>query len=202
MIDLNSFYYDRITIGSCLVSPENHDYVYIDIPKNASSSIKHAFADTWEWKNFIADESILSKSTEIIVILRDPLTRWISGITQYFESNLKIDLDLSNDALVKIVFNTVQFEIHTTSQTNFLFNMNKYVPKCVFFMCDTNLTSNLNDYFRNRIDRNVSIQHLHRPPPNNEFIEFVKNNKQHQQQIKDYFQRDYDFINSVQFYKA
>ena len=65
--------------GSGMTDPAGERFI-INIPKNASSYI-HDWAKQQGWRTTLAANE---KSTrEMIVILRDPVDRWISGIAQY-----------------------------------------------------------------------------------------------------------------------
>ena len=69
-------------------------YVYINIPKNASSWMKENFGGyLYDWRNnrFRADvdsavtlRRALEAVKSYVVILRDPISRWITGFAQSF----------------------------------------------------------------------------------------------------------------------
>ena len=65
--------------GQCM-SHADSQYMYINIPKNASSWTKPNLLDhSWEFYNYRTDN--LDK--QALVVLRDPVDRWISGIAEF-----------------------------------------------------------------------------------------------------------------------
>jgi hypothetical protein len=66
--------------GSGMIS-QNHRVFIVNIPKNASSFISQ-WTSQFEWRAAVASH-YEHRIAEMIVILRDPLDRWISGISQY-----------------------------------------------------------------------------------------------------------------------
>jgi len=69
--------------GSGVLNP-THDRFIINVPKNASSFVLD-WGRQHGWSAALA-ENHSDTITEIIVILRDPVERWISGIAQYINS--------------------------------------------------------------------------------------------------------------------
>jgi hypothetical protein len=69
--------------GSGLINP-THDRFIINVPKNASSFVLD-WGRRHGWSAALA-ENHSDTITEMIVILRDPVERWISGMAQYINS--------------------------------------------------------------------------------------------------------------------
>src|SRR5574343_507008 len=66
------------TLGEGMVSPDGQ-YFYLNIPKNSSSFVKKCLESVdWQYSN-IRDYP----DAKVIVALRDPESRWISGIFEY-----------------------------------------------------------------------------------------------------------------------
>lgn len=65
--------------GSGVIDPGGSRFI-INIPKNASSYVLD-WANHNGWRPIMADQA--NRVQEMIVILRDPVERWISGIAQY-----------------------------------------------------------------------------------------------------------------------
>lgn len=124
-----------------MISP-NLKHAWVNVPKNCSSFIQKVLDDN-NWtivqpeyaENYIdlVDGILSSKSVEKIVILRDPVQRWISGfsetfgIQEYRDSDVKIDLNdlydlLSNDAWWKLVYQNPVMCHHTEMQHRFIWN--------------------------------------------------------------------------------
>ena len=66
--------------GSGMISP-NHMVFIVNIPKNASSFISQ-WTQHFDWRPALALH-FEHRIAEMIVVLRDPLDRWVSGMTQY-----------------------------------------------------------------------------------------------------------------------
>jgi hypothetical protein len=73
------------TYGSGLISPDRTKFI-VNIPKNASSFLLN-WSQENRWTVAHADD-VAQTLQEIIVILRDPLERWISGFAQYASGNI------------------------------------------------------------------------------------------------------------------
>ena len=83
--------------GECMSLPDN-DLMYVNIPKNASSWTKPNLLD-WKWENYNYHTDNLYHKTAIIV-LRDPVERWLSGIAEYLYLYHR---DFTVDSLIIII---------------------------------------------------------------------------------------------------
>lgn len=185
----------------------NSSLIYINIPKNASSSIRQQL-DSIGWQHSNIDS--IREYDEAIVILRDPVERWISGIAQHITTNLcGADLGsthyLAQDTPLtqRVIFDQLVFDDHTERQTWFLepFNLNK----AVYFYCDRNLNNNIKHYLNTNLEQDIvnqSSDHFDNRTLVEYFKSLVYNNQDYLNRIKDFFQSDYEFINSVKFYDA
>jgi len=127
------------------INPDN-TIVYISIPKNASSFVSTLLFDN-KWNLFINDNNhIITNNTNIptnnvqecFVILRDPFTRWISGITQYLasfefettlnEQEIATDLNISQETL-NILCDIIDVDDHTLPQYYFYKDLYPSVQK-------------------------------------------------------------------------
>lgn len=68
--------------GSGMLSPDGQVFI-INIPKNASSFV-HDWAIYHGWRAVMCQN--LQGVAEMIVLLRDPIERWVSGIAQYINT--------------------------------------------------------------------------------------------------------------------
>ena len=69
--------------GCGMISPDKTKFL-LNIPKNASSFLSNwARNNGWEFVDFFQCDRDKKKVKNVTVILRDPLSRWISGISQY-----------------------------------------------------------------------------------------------------------------------
>lgn len=68
--------------GSGMLSPDNSKFI-VNIPKNASSFLEH-WASKQGWTSAtVGDNCNWQLCKELIIVLRDPVDRWISGLSQY-----------------------------------------------------------------------------------------------------------------------
>ena len=148
-----------------------------------------------------------------VVVLRDPIDRWITGIAQHITTNvLGKDfgsthyLEQDNELVHRLMFDQVVFDDHTEQQSWFLEPFN--LEKAVFFYCNSSLSKNLDTYFDNRFQLatrpyvNVSQDQFDNANLVEHFKKLVYNNKDYQNRLRSYFVRDYDLIHSVKFYDA
>lgn len=185
-------------------------HCYINIPKNASSFLRETFKDTG-WKHMHLGMNMDIDAT--VVVLRDPIERWITGIAQHITSNILGEnfgsthyLENDNELVQRLIFDQVVFDDHTEQQSWFLEPFD--LDRAVFFYCDSNLSKNLDAYFdgvfqlgtkpyvntsQDQFDNANLVEH---------FKKLVYNNKDYQDRLRSYFVRDYNLIHSVKFYDA
>jgi len=147
---------------------------YVPIPKNSSSYIGQLLlSNGWGIANFLTSDLTDKK---FIILLRDPIDRWISGMAQYMCSALlkngqtaKDIVDGWNSLTQDLVFDRVIFDDHTEKQVYFINSIPE--KNCIFFssMHDPQLSIknylNLNSYDLNidiEIDRNQSQGNEHK----------------------------------------
>ena len=109
---------------------------YIPIPKNSSSYIGQLLLKNgWDIGNFLTTDLT---NKQLIILLRDPIDRWISGMAQYLCSVLLKNGRTSDDIIKNwnsivqdLVFDRIIFDDHTEKQLYFI----QGVPRknCVFF---------------------------------------------------------------------
>jgi hypothetical protein len=69
--------------GSGLID-QSHQRFILDIPKNASSFILDWTSQSGEWHvHNLTDYDAYDTLEEVIIVLRDPVQRWLSGFAQY-----------------------------------------------------------------------------------------------------------------------
>ncbi len=189
--------------GECMSSP-NTDLMYVNIPKNASSWTKPNLKDWgWEFYNYHTD-NLYDKHA--LVVLRDPVERWLSGIAEYmYLYHGNIDVAHLSKPFFDLVFEKVSFDDHTDLQILFI----EGLKKCTFLLCNENYKLNFSNFLKdNGFDnsyQNYENQHVTaldsgRQKFKDIFRLAMNSNKSYQQKIKWYFQKDYELINSVKFY--
>jgi len=100
-------------------------YAWINIPKNGSSFIQKALDDN-AW-NDVHDDLISSiaesPSVKKLVVLRDPIERWISGFAQCMsDRNINILDLLDNSTFINTIMLNPVYDDHTEYQHRFIGN--------------------------------------------------------------------------------
>ena len=141
-------------LHSNLVCPEiKHSYLHI--PVNSSCWGKTTFTNfgfTWgEAKNLIDPDY------KIIVFLRDPIDRWLSGLSTWLTARLPQHTSLfhvrDNCALLDVLFDVVHLDEHTQRQQFFLQNLN--VDQMKFFMVNDSLSISVTDYLNKKFNKKI-----------------------------------------------
>jgi hypothetical protein len=204
-------------------------YVYVNIPKNASSWLKTQIDGVLF--NYI-NQHVAADAT-YIVALRDPVERWLAGAAQSFvgcsPENEWFFLNLGFNA----IFDHVVFDEHTAPQSTFLSKID--FKKVVWFKCSSNLETNWNHWAKDKIvpavmhtgrwdnpdnPYNISSKGLvpEQFPSRKDNTTTVSGWSQrkihtmlrkhltacpdHLEQLKWYYRECYELIDSVKFYKA
>ena len=154
--------------GSGTLSPELSQFI-VNIPKNASSYMLD-WARRHQWMTTVADDHS-DTITEMIVILRDPLDRWVSGIVQYLNTyilsvqgpngpvfpdepysphNWPMDavqwIDAYNQTTERLIFDVVnRFDDHVWPQHEFFEDLLPAVKR-KYFLLDRNFDTAIADY--------------------------------------------------------
>ena len=182
-------------LGECWVDEVN-DKTYIHIPKNASSFVKGVLMGSG---GFWRHSETLVNSDENLIVLRDPIDRWCSGITQYLY-NSKQTLSINK------VFDKITFDDHTDLQTYFLQGVD--LDRATFMWVDDDLRANMNDWitgcgYRTNVD--IAIEYNasrddDRITTKNYYTELLEQQPELVLKLKDYFAEDYKLIESIKFY--
>jgi hypothetical protein len=192
--------------GTCMSSPDN-DLMYVNIPKCASSWTKPNLKDLgWEFYNYHYDHL---KNKHAMVVLRDPVERWVSGIAEYMVLyHSEIDTSQFNDTLFEIMVDRVTFDDHTEKQVYFLEGLN--LNKCTFFYCNQYYRQGFTQFLRNQGTFNVAdystynYQHTtdsdaYRTKFRDIFKPLLKVPK-YVDHIKAHYKKDYELIQKVSFF--
>ena len=182
---------------------------YWNIPKCASmwmrryiAEVGHAHIDDkWIKYSFVNDDMTGHRS---IIVLRDPVERWISTCpaTEKMPNIIKNDRDIDG------VFDNLddwQKDEHLAPQFDFINGLD--LSHAVFFLCGPDLSHNIAHFFKSHDFANFKT-----PDPTNvqsrdletqtaaaiwhELLNTTKN----LQKFKEAYQKDYDLIQSVEFY--
>jgi hypothetical protein len=172
------------TYGSGLINPDRTKFI-VNIPKNASSFLLNWSQDN-RWTVAHADD-VAQTLQEIIVILRDPLERWISGFAQYASGNIlhakrfystdtgpgpdfqymsALDFIKNYNPLTeRLVFDNLElFDDHVWPQQLFFKDLLPNLPRKYFYI-NENINNQLQKYFgwlpaSDNLDRNDSNNDL------------------------------------------
>lgn len=189
--------------GTCMSHPTG-SLMYVNIPKNASSWTKPNLLD-WGWEFYNYHTDVQQRNKVAIVVLRDPIERWLSGIAEYFALYYP-EFHMQDSEALALVFDRVCFDDHTERQIDFIHGLD--TEQCIFLRCDENyktLFSQLLDEhgMPNQYAR-YNNQHVSEDSPvRKHFKELFRReiqNPKYLKQVEDYFRLDYDLIQSVRFY--
>jgi GNAT superfamily N-acetyltransferase len=190
--------------GTCMSKP-NSDLMYINVPKNASSWTKPNLEELgWEFYNYHKDDI---KDRHSIIVLRDPIDRWLSGICEYFTLyHPDANLDNVGKEFWDVVIDRVVFDDHTEKQVYFVEDLD--FTNATFFMCDATYRIFLEQFLRARGIGNTYSRYAYRHTTEEsdirkKFKKYFKpliENSKYCEHIKKYYAFDYDLISSVKFY--
>ena len=208
--------------GSGILSPA-HDRFIVNIPKNASSYLLD-WANHHRWRagkiNYVNDPH---KLQELIVVLRDPMQRWISGISQYLtgyvlnitgvynqdlgpgpdDQQISADTFIEdyNQVVERLLFdNLSRFDDHVWPQCEFFQDLMPHIPR-KFFYIDQNFDSNISDHLgftpMPGLDRNPGNTN----PDTNKIQQFIRarlnTRPELQERVHRAYAQDYKMIQQV-----
>ena len=211
------------------VGPDGTEYVYLNIPKNASSWMKHQF--NGEEFNYLTTS--YSKVT-FVILLRDPIDRWISGAAQsLYGCSPESDRFFLNVGYNSI-FDKLALDEHTQCQHMFLRHKLYENHNVVWFKCDADLKTNWEHWAKDKITPRIPGADGYMDTANpfnisklgaaNQFpgwhnksktvvgwtqqqikdtlVDHLNTCPQHLDRLKAYCRMDQDLIDSVEFYET
>jgi len=187
--------------GQCMSHPDG-DLMYVNIPKNASSWTKPNLLDFgWEFYNYHFD----NVDKHALVVLRDPVERWLSGIAEYL-TLYHTDFTIESREAVDLIFDRVCFDDHTEQQIKFIHGLD--TDRCTFFRCDQYYREDFSTYLDEHTMSNsfhkYEYQHVSKNSPERKrFQEIFSNeiqNSKYLQQVKNFYEEDYRLMDSVEYY--
>jgi hypothetical protein len=188
--------------GECMSRP-GIDLMYIYIPKNVSSWTKPNLLD-WDWEFYNYHTDNLRKHA--LVVLRDPVERWLSGIAEYL-TLYHCDMQVPVRETEQLIFDRITFDDHTERQVKFLQGID--TDNCTFMWCDDSYRANFSNFASNYLGSNkyhkynyqhVSEDSADRKRFKNIFRNLVDNNEPYRKRIQQHFAADYELIQQVKFY--
>lgn len=195
-----------------MTSPDE-SFVYIPIAKNASSFTEFILKHNFNWKenNYIANQHL--KEKQILVVVRDPLERWMSGVVEHFfrkngpESGVKMD----DEQLLYYVFHQGALDEHTELQVNFLSGID--TDNCTFLRMNKNYTNSFKSFMLHRLNKHVNFWNRDYSPQYNDssknkvkktlssyLKKYYNASKQSRTNVHTYLKPDLDFVAGLEFY--
>lgn len=198
----------------------------VSIPKNASSSLVD-WLGRYEWSSaVVGDNCNWNNVGEVLVVLRDPVERWISGIVQYihtyilyvhgpntvklsYEIPTEFDYAMSTEQFIKqynqlserLLFDVInRFDDHVWPQCEFFQELLPNIPRKYFYL-DQNFNNKISTYLG--LDLN-SMPH-HNNSKSNNTLNVLQNFIQQRlimrpelkQRIVNAYSQDYELINRI-----
>lgn len=178
----------------CLINPADSHKIIL-IPKNASTWLKKNLVECG-WRECKDD----SDHRSILILLRDPIDRWFSGVVQYLARNFPtVHHDNISLDFIKLIFDQVELDEHTQSQ--FVFFNNTEVNNTRFIWIDDNFNNNIQKWLATAGSQLVNVDAIYttaedhyRQLLRNKLINTYQNNTQLQQRLKLYFKIEYEMI--------
>ena len=190
-------------IGGGMTDP-SRTWFYLSIPKNASTYTGNLLKyNDWEWYN--VNQEHFQKA---VIVLRDPLDRWISGISQYLCSYI-LGKDYGSDHLIedynelshRLIFDNLIFDDHTTPQINFINLIPNHIQKYYIWANRDTLVDSLCHVVGTTLKNNQDLLDNSKESnyDTNNLSNFFKSRLtiNEKKKIYDLYREDYDLVNSV-----
>lgn len=200
------------TFGTCM-SHNDSTLMYVNIPKNASSWTKPNLKDFgWEFYNYHTDHMYHKHA---IVVLRDPVERWLSGVAEYFALyHRNIDTTQINQAFIDLVMDQITLDDHTEKQVYFIDGLDP--GRCTFFMCDHDYRLLFCQFLANQgIDntgkyKKYKYQHTTEDREDGdtarskfkEIFQPIISEPKYLNKVKQHYKLDYELISKVNFFRG
>jgi hypothetical protein len=181
-------------------------FIYVPIPKNAHTTYKKFFAEKYGMdKPYLINIDTAKKSFKykrLIVILRDPIKRWVSGTAQYF---FQCPEKLEDPLMVDLIFKVVDFDHHVGRQTQILDLLD--ISRCIFFYQSPDLHKNISTFCKKYIT-DIAPDHQYKEyniateiPEKIKIIEklsiLINENSSYKQRLEEYYEKDIRLINDL-----
>ena len=205
--------------GSGILSP-GHDRFLLNIPKNASSYLLD-WANCHGWTSAVVVQS--NDIREIIVCVRDPVQRWVSGVGQYLTSYVlnvtgayswetgpdSDDQQISGDDFIanynqvveRLLFdNLARLDDHVWPQVEFFENLLPTVPR-KFFYIDQDFDQRIGEYLGFSPAHNLDRNRADSNPDTHKIQTFIRHRlntrPELEQRVRKAYARDYKLIKQV-----
>jgi hypothetical protein len=189
--------------------------IYVNIPKNASSwaSLQFNQGINHDAANINYYDIVDLAQCQFIVILRDPLDRWISGMTQMIYTEPYQLVDQVNNMHIdtfdwELVMEKIEYDNHTQKQVDFIYNIphnqivwlkfdsqlkDNFINLMLLYGCDVEIKKSDKD--------NITLKNSVKHSVIKKIADKLNQHPEYRQKIIDHYHEDYALINSVKFYK-
>ena len=208
--------------GTGLLSPDCSKFI-VNMPKNASSFVLDWGSHNGWTQAAVGDQCAWHKVKQVIVILRDPVDRWVSGVAQYINSYILSNCGPNgpyyqpnqytryisatefvaqyNDIVDRLLFdNAVWLDDHVWPQHAIFENVLPDIDR-KYFMVGTTLEKDLSEALGwqpvNDLDRNRGADNPDIKKLQEFFANRLNNRPDLAQRIKKFYQQDYNLIKEV-----
>ena len=197
--------------GGGLRSSDKKNF-YLNIPKNASTYLSNTLLiNGWHYHT-LGDDS--DQIEHAMVVLKDPVDRWVSGVGTYISSWILGPgygsdhfVENYNNLSERLLFETLILDDHTTPQIDYINQLVTLLPgiPITYFKLDRFVIDNIGACITqpltvSPVESNVSEDHYDQQV----VVKFIKKRILSDFTLKAKvvarFQQDYDFINQTQFY--
>ena len=194
----------KYNLGNCLVRVSNNDelYGYVNIPKNASCLTK-IFWDGAVPLNFKEDDT--SEIKEFVVVLRNPMRRWISGVAQALDGEDCPDNQIWETAQQIVLDN------HTIPQVKYIEGLD--LSRVVWMCAENDLQTALIKYTADKFGvikhnfeqtrRNGGLNVTADTPNKQRIVDYLRTllamRSAYKKLVLDFYKDDFDLYNSVKF---
>jgi len=203
--------------GSGMISPNQMMFI-VDIPKNASSFL-NLWLSQYGWGAAVA-RNHEHRISEMIVILRDPLDRWISGISQYLNGwilhaksfddikhaprkdhrylDAESFISCYNTVTERLIFDNLErYDDHVWPQSEIIQNLLPSKNKrffCINHGWEDRLAQHLGLPGPQNVDKNSASQHRDQQILQDFFRARIKDDPNLENMIVNRYRRDYELI--------
>lgn len=201
---LNRLDHKGHTFGACMTTVDQN-LMYVQIPKNASSWTKPNLKDLG-WTDYNYHYNNMYKK-HALVVMRDPVERWLSGICEYFALyHETIDTNEFNKTFYDLLMEQIVFDDHTEQQHYFIEGLS--LNNITFFLCDKDYRVHFGSFLKNQgFDNKYHKYEFQHTTANSllrskfkKIFEPLLLESKYLNKIKDFYKKDYELMNSVQFY--
>ena len=204
---------NKYTLGTCYAQ-DDFSLIWIPIEKNVTKIIRSVLVPNgFNEYNF---HELEKYNVPSVIILRDPISRWISGLVEYLllvylDATQSLNNMARHNITPTIAFEQIAFDSHTFPQSWFLEGLGpqrdyiwfddqekpQFVQTVSKYLSQKGTTNSWRyEDFLDPAKNIVQKQQL-----TQQYTDLLKNNSDLLQKVKNFYAQDYALINSIEFYK-